>query len=142
MILRKEEAMKLEMQERLAANLRSLRHTANLSQCELARLLGIDRSLYALYESGRRCPDVEVLYAAAKFYGVRLEVLLDCSPENIAGEAVFERVCEDGDIKLLTLFRRMSPFSRGRIMEKAEDLAAWDASTAERRKAFQNSAPR
>ena len=51
--------MEFQTQMRLAANLRQLRVSSGLSQSELARRLQADRSVLALYESGRRCPDLE-----------------------------------------------------------------------------------
>ena len=131
--------MKLETQIRLAANLRRLRICRDFSQAQLAELLGINRSLYALYENGQRCPDAELLYEAAKFYGVTMELLLSANPEFVTGEAECSKVCQDGEHQLLTLFHDMSPFSKGRLLERAEYLAAWDSSMATRQKALRNS---
>lgn len=131
--------MKLETQIRLAANLRRLRAFGDFSQSQLARFLGVNRSVYALYESGQRCPDAELLYEASKIYGIRMESLLTADPEFVTGEAACSRMCEDGEMQLLTLFHALSPLSKGRLLERAEILAAWDGSLADSQRARRNS---
>lgn len=119
--------MKYETQMRLAANLKQLRVFSSYSQVELAGKLQIDRSVLALYESGRRCPDPETLYAIAQVYGLPMEILLLTDPNLIAHEAAYWKAHEKGERELLHFFRRLSSFSRGRLLEKAEDLLVWDS---------------
>lgn len=119
--------MKYETQMRLAANLKQLRMINGYSQARLAEKLETDRSVLALYESGRRCPDPEMLYSLAQIYGLTMEILLITDPGRIADEAACRNACEKGERELLHLFRRLSPFSRGRLLEKAEDLLLWDS---------------
>jgi len=134
--------MKLETQKRLAANIRRLRNSKGLSQVYMARYLCIDRSLYTQYELGRRCPDAEILNDIARMYGIHVDMILNCDTDSIVSQAALESVYDDGDRKLLTMFHSLSPFSKGRLLEKAEDLLAWDAMMAEKQKAFQRTAPR
>lgn len=62
----------------IAENLRLLRKscTPKLSQERLARNLGISRSSYAQYETGKRVPKAPVLYRAAQYFGITMEELL------------------------------------------------------------------
>ena len=129
--------MKLETQMKIAANLKQLRHSKGLSQAQLSSKVHMDRSIYALYESGRRTPDLEFLYMLSKFFGIRMELLFDTDPERVISEAAYYEVCDDGDIQILTLFRDLSPFSKGRLLEKAETLAEWDAFRADQLKELQ-----
>ena len=122
--------MKYDTQMRLAANLKQLRLINGFSQNQLAAELKIDRSVLALYESGRRCPDPETLCAIARLYGMPMEILLDADPAKIACEAESWQCCEKGERELIRLYRGLSPFSRGRLLEKADDLKAWDATFA------------
>jgi len=119
--------MKLETHMRLAANMKLLRVSNGYTQTELARRLQSDRSVLALCESGRRSPDLETVYKLSKLYGIRMETLLECDPVNIVGELAYTKVCENGEKELVETFRRLSAFSKGRLLEKAEDLLAWDA---------------
>lgn len=130
--------MKLETQLRIAANLKRLRRSKDLSQAQLSGMVEVDRSIYALYESGKRTPDVEFLYLVAKIYGIRMETLFDADPDKIVSEAAFNEVCDDGDLKILSLFRDLTPFSKGRLLEKAETLAEWDAFRADQRRELEN----
>lgn len=118
--------MKYETQMRLAANLKQLRTIKGYSQAFLAQKLQMDRSVLALYESGKRCPDPETLYSLAQIYGLSVEILLITNPEFIAEEVTGRRASEKGEQELLHLFQRLSAFSRGRLLEKAEDLLMWD----------------
>ena len=85
--------MKYNTQMRLASNLKRLRVSYGFSQKELAERLQIDRSLYALYESGKRCPDPELLYDVARIFGIRMEILLDSDPESVASQADCSKLC-------------------------------------------------
>lgn len=119
--------MKYETQMRLAANLKQLRILSGYSQAHLAEKLKTDRSVLALYESGKRCPDPETLYSLSQIYGLPMEILLVADPALIADEAVLRNAVEKGERELLHCFHRLSSFSRGRLLEKAEDLMLWDA---------------
>ena len=110
--------MKFETQERLAANLKRLRTSKGISQAQLAEKLEIDRSLYALYESGRRIPDPELLYEIARLFGIRMEILLDADPENVAAEASCSKVCDNSDLHILSIYRHLSPFSKGILISR------------------------
>ncbi|MGN1412899.1 MAG: helix-turn-helix transcriptional regulator [Anaerovoracaceae bacterium] len=129
--------MKYETQIRLASNLRRLRVSYGFSQKKLAERLQIDRSLYALYESGKRCPDPELLYEAARIFGIRMEILLDSDPESVASQADCSGLCGEDDLRLLSIYRRLSPFSKGVLMERAELLEVSDRIRTEQKKAFQ-----
>ncbi len=50
-----------------------------LTQEQVANILGITRSAYCGYEIGRRTPDVEILSILSRFYGVPIENLISCS---------------------------------------------------------------
>lgn len=128
--------MKYDTQIRLAANLRRLRVSYGFSQKELAERLQIDRSLYALYESGKRCPDPELLYDAARIFGIRMEILLDADPESVASQADCSTLCSEEDLRLLSIYRRLSPFSKGALLERAELLEVSDRVRDAQKKAF------
>jgi transcriptional regulator with XRE-family HTH domain len=132
----KESIMKLETQTRLAANLRRLRLSHGYSQSELARKLQVNRCVLAQYESGQRCPSLDVLYEMSQFYGLKMDVLLETEPVHIIDAAVRSSVYERDERELLNQYRRLSDFSKGRLLEKAEDLAAWDSALNNIRKSL------
>ena len=56
--------------------LKSLRHSRNLTQEELAQKLNIGRSRISMYESGQREPDFETTELIADFFNVDVDYLL------------------------------------------------------------------
>ena len=55
-------------------NLKIIREQNGLTQQQLADVLGISRSAYCGYETGRRTPDIETLEKIVKFYNMPVEV--------------------------------------------------------------------
>ncbi len=129
--------MKLETQMQIAANLKALRQSKGISQRELAAKMGLDRSIYSLYENGRRVPDSELLYLLSKFFQVPMELLFETSPDKVVSEAAHRALYQDIDGEILSLFRALTPFSKGRLLEMACHLAEGDAFRAEQRKALE-----
>jgi len=60
--------------------IRKLRKEKGLTQQKLADCLGIDRSTYAYYESGRSKLNVDVIVKLAHFYQIRYAALLGPEP--------------------------------------------------------------
>jgi len=61
----------------LGERLRKLRNERNLTQKEIAKILGIPRGTYAHYEINKRTPDFDLLKETADYYNVSLDYLLD-----------------------------------------------------------------
>ncbi|MBQ7499237.1 MAG: helix-turn-helix transcriptional regulator [Selenomonas sp.] len=61
--------------------IRELRQEKQLSQEELARLLGVDRSSVARWELGSNSPRMDKLLALAKIFGCSLDELVQESPK-------------------------------------------------------------
>lgn len=60
----------------LAKRLKKLRSTSGLSQREFARLFNMSPSTLAMYETGRREPDYNILSKLADYYNVSTDYLL------------------------------------------------------------------
>ena len=60
--------------------IRALRQEKGLKQRQVAAHLGIDRSTYAYYESGRSRLTIDLVIKLAHFYQVRYAVLLGPEP--------------------------------------------------------------
>ena len=124
--------MNLETQKKLADNLRRLRLSHGYTQAELARRLKISRSLLAQCESGSRCPSLDMLYELSRFYGIRMDLILETEPAFIIDAVKHSADFSRNECHLVSQFRRLSAFSQGRLLEKAEDLAVWDAASRNR----------
>ena len=56
--------------------LKSLRQTTKLRQVDIANALGIARTTYAMYETGQRTPDKDMLMKLASFFEVSVDYLI------------------------------------------------------------------
>ena len=65
----------MESREEFAARLRGYRIELGATQFDMAMELGIDKSTYAHYETGRRTPDIERLIKIAKIFNLNDELL-------------------------------------------------------------------
>lgn len=71
-------------------NLKRCRQQKNLSQKEIAKLIGVAPSTYSLYESGKREPDVEKLKLISKVLCVSADYLLFGVEHNNIANKEFE----------------------------------------------------
>lgn len=63
-------------------NLKKLRRSKNLTQKELAEVIGVDRTTYVKYESGDSEPSFETLIKLADFFEVSLDYLFCYEPRK------------------------------------------------------------
>ena len=61
----------------LGETLKLLRKTKDVTQVQLAKDLGIDKSTVACYETNRNEPNIEMLKKLAGYFDVTLDELLD-----------------------------------------------------------------
>ena len=59
-----------------AENLKKFRKLSGFRQDDIAKIIGLDRSAYAYYESGKTEPSIENLKKIAKVLGVDMNTLL------------------------------------------------------------------
>lgn len=92
----------------MAVNLRlsELRKQAGVTQTELARLLGVSREAYSMYEAGKRQPGLTALDTLAVYYRVTVDYLIGRTDSPDA-----EPLTPD-ERALLTLWRALD--ARGR----------------------------
>ena len=62
--------------------LKIIRNQNKLTQQQIADVLGISRSAYCGYETGRRSPDIDTLMILSEFYGISLEKFIGKIPAN------------------------------------------------------------
>lgn len=66
----------LDYRLNLRTNLRSLRLACGYTQQDVAAALGVVRSTYAYYETGKSQPDIETLVKLSRMFGVTLDQLV------------------------------------------------------------------
>ena len=60
----------------ISKNIAALRKSAGITQKELANKLNISPQAVSKWESGKCCPDIELLPLLASFFGVSIDDLL------------------------------------------------------------------
>ena len=101
--------------------LREMREDKDLTQKELARLLGTSQQYYSKYETGKFDIPVRVLVQLAELYGVSVDYLLDrteCAAGMDALGAPVTPVCSAG--RLLSDVLALDPKRRADVVEFVE----------------------
>ena len=114
--------MKEQFDTKIADNFRILRNLNNYTQHEQARLLHVSRSTLAQYESGRRIPDVSVLYGMAKANGITMEMLIENDMTHVAEKALKRANYSQNEYRLMSLYRHLTPAYRKRLITCAERM--------------------
>jgi len=78
--------------------LKELRKEKNLTQEELAKILGISRSTIAGYETERKEPDYETLKKIADFFNVSTDYLLGRTDIYNPADEITEAVSDDPEL--------------------------------------------
>ena len=128
--------MKLETQEHIARNLRTLRTSRCMNQSEMARLIGITRSSYVNYELGKRVPDAEVLFNIATRFGIQMDTLFETDRYVFLSLLEKSDLYEDELAELISSYRTLSAFAKGMLIERAAWLTEWDRLINSNKKAF------
>ena len=118
--------MNLDTQKGIAANLKILRTCKNMSQTQMADLAGISRSLYTHYELARRTPDAEVLFKITSRFGINMGTLFEADPQFFLSQVSNSQFCDDDLMEIMTFYRKLSPFAKGMLLERALYLLDWD----------------
>ena len=80
------------MSDKFYVNLREARKLSGMTQKEVAEKVGIARSTYALYETGERSPDVEVVKKLAEVLNVSGDYLIGSKTVTMKYTALFEKM--------------------------------------------------
>lgn len=67
------------METNIPDRLKQLRETANLTQSDMAEILGVKLQSYQRFEYGSRRPSLDVLIALADYFQVSLDYLVGIS---------------------------------------------------------------
>lgn len=78
------------MGENFNENLKKARLESGLSQKELSENIGVAKSTYSLYESGKREPNVNTIKKIASALNVSADILLGTEPEPTTIAANFD----------------------------------------------------
>ena len=108
--------------KRFAENLQALRKYKKLTKTQAAAELGIHRETYAAYEDGQRVPSFAATVSISEFFHVNLSDMLQKDTEEILAGKKFYDTLKNDEKAFLYNYRRLSPFSKGRLVEYALSL--------------------
>ena len=100
--------------------LRDLREKKNVSQAEVANFLGIERTTYTAYESGKSRP-VRCLNKLAQYYHVSIDYILGLSESPLPKEIRFDSLAEKEKTLLLNYWE-LNETGRKKVDEYIIDL--------------------
>ena len=101
-----------------ADNLKKLRNEKNLTQTQFASEFNISSGTIAMWETGKRMPDTEMLKRIARYFDVSVDYLIDNekSPSTNGEELPEELVILNRNAK------KLSPEQRKQLLDMAKIL--------------------
>ncbi len=111
--------MNLDVQMRIAENIRYLRNVFGYTQAEVSDGLHISRSTYALFEAGKKIPGADIILDLAEFYHVQVSTVLQTSNDQIIADALYSTERNEVLLSLVDTYHHLSPYSQGRLLERA-----------------------
>lgn len=111
--------MNLDVQMRIAENIRYLHNVFGYTQAEVSDGLHICRSTYALFEAGKKVPGADIILDLAEFYHVRVSTVLQTSNDQIIADALYTAESNEVLLSLVDAYHQLSPYSQGRLLERA-----------------------
>ena len=118
--------MTIDDNVRLAKNLKTLRRITQLSQTELAAKIGVCRTAYSQIEQGGRLPDLNTLHFLSDFYDIAMDSLINCDVQTVLSNYFMNRDKSNDERRLAKLYTCLSEISKGRLLERAEELYRLD----------------
>ena len=95
--------------------LKILRTNAQMTQQDVARLLGVERSTYVKYERGQSDPPTATLVRLADYFGVTIDYLIGHDTSQAVRIVSVPEVSE-ADYELLRKFHALNDMAQARIM--------------------------
>lgn len=108
----------------LPERLKTLRTRKKKTQSDFAKVIGVARTTYAMYEQGQREPDYETLQKIADFYEVSVDYLLgreDKKNPSWGDQEEFEAWVNDPSVDKFYREFKESPEERKKAL-----LAVWE----------------
>lgn len=103
-----------------AKRLRELREKKQVSQDDVSKFLGVERTTYTSYESGRSRP-VRVLNKLAEYYNVSIDYLLGLADSPLPKEVNINTL-SDTEKQLIFDFRSLNNKGKEKIIQYVADI--------------------
>lgn len=127
--------MRKQTQKTIGNNLRLLRVSHGLSQNEMAAIIGNSRALYTHYELGNRSQDTESLYNICTYFGIDICSLFEPNPHDFLNIIANGINTSEQFREITQTYNKLSPYSRGRLAERARSLLDEEDNKRDRKQA-------
>lgn len=104
----------------LGLKIKELRIETELTQGELAKVLGITQDSISLWEKGKRIPDTPYIAKLAEYFGVSADYLLGLSDDLGAPIPAPPPALPADEKELLDLYRQLNYEGKQRLLARAE----------------------
>ncbi len=108
--------------KQFADNLLAMRTYKKLTKSQVAEKLGMHRETYAAYETGKSIPSFTAVASITAFFQVDLSDMIQKKTTDIIAEKAFYDSLTDDEKAFIFSYRRLLPFSKGRLIEFANSL--------------------
>ena len=116
-------------------NLKKLRAEHHLTQMELAKATGINRSAIGMYEQERQNPPFDKLQILANYFNVDMNTLLADGPDPASQSlAPQSSILNPEEIRLLDRLRRLTPAGRAKIASYTDYILMEEETVREQNK--------
>ncbi|HBS60925.1 MAG TPA: hypothetical protein DEA44_16885 [Firmicutes bacterium] len=114
-------------------NLKKLRQKSGLTQIETSKRIGIAKSTYSLYESGKREPDVKKIKKIAEIFGVSADDLLGTNfAKNKKSPAPEMQGLDEPEKDIIVGYRGLSYIGREAVKRFVQYQLAQEQEAAQR----------
>ncbi len=115
-----------------ARQLRVIRKQNNFTQQQIADMLGISRSAYCGYETGRRSPDLDTVSRLSEFYRIppsrfmdelSSDYLFDASPYEGQSDTRYLSQLSREELEVIYNYRISSDEGKNKILQNSRETA-------------------
>ncbi len=100
--------------------IRDLREDMDMTQKQIADVLGINYVQYQRYESGKRELPFHMAVEMAKYYGVSIDYIAGLTNDK---KGLTRSALSENETYIIKLFDELNDTDKGRLIERAEMLA-------------------
>lgn len=116
------------MENKFANNLKELRLAKGLKQSDMAKLLGVAKSTYSMYESGLRTPTISKAKDTSKILDVSVDYLLGTNMVGFDIKNIKKSIDPlpepaTDELKLMINFNSLNSLGKKEAVKRVEELA-------------------
>ena len=99
----------------ISLRLKDIRKKSKMTQTDIAKILGITREAYGMYESGKRQVSIEVLDKLSEYYGLSIDYLVG----RVRADETIESLTND-ERQILIKYQKLDERGKQTILSLAQ----------------------